>query len=132
MVDVTLSRKLTEKSKFGFGKYSDLKVREVLNMNHPNYIRWCYFNADKISFIDNILDEVKIPEDYRIEKPGKDPELGKKLEKKIFGRVSALDTLIFERVTKKRKRASLVAKVKRDIVAYSRSAMQGINQGHRY
>ena len=76
MGQVTLLRKLTEKSVFGFGKYNGLTIRQVLDLNHPQYLRWIYFNINEISFVDEILGEIKISENYRIKKPGANKELG--------------------------------------------------------
>ena len=131
MTDVTLLRKLADKSKFGYGKYSDLSVRDVLNLGHPNYIRWCYFNSDKISFLDSILDEVRIPEEYRIQKPGKNPELGEKLEEGIFGKFTGINRHIFDMQKQKRRKISLISNINRDKVNYNQGAMQRMNQGHK-
>jgi len=131
MVDITLLRKLTEKSKFGFGKYNNLAVREVLNLQHPQYIRWCYFNLDKISFIEDILNEVKIPKEYRIEKPGKNPELGKKLDEEVWNNMWGLTRHINEKVRRKERKRNLCRYNARDSLKYSKGAMQRINHGHR-
>lgn len=130
MTDVTLLRKLTEKSIFGFGKYADLAVRDVLNLRHPTYIRWCYFNLDKISFMDNILDEIKIPQDYRIEKPGKNKELGDKLEEEIFGRISHLFKYILHGTMQKQEKRYRLGGLCKDKLAFKRGVMQSKNQGH--
>jgi len=66
-------RILTKKSKLGFG-YQDIKelrIQDLLIANkHKELIR-IYFGLDKISFIDEILQEIGITEDMKIEKPGK-------------------------------------------------------------
>jgi hypothetical protein len=129
MVDVTLLRKLADKSKFGYGKYQTLSVRDVLNLGHPNYIRWCYFYSDKISFLDSILDEVKIPKEYRIEKPGRNPELGDKLEEEIMS--NARDKDEYYRMRQKQREINLMAEIHRDRVSYSKGNMERINHGHR-
>ena len=66
-------RKLTRKSRLGFG-YRDIKhitIQDILIMNkHKELIKF-YFGLGKINFTDDILEELGISEDMRIEKPGK-------------------------------------------------------------
>ena len=131
MVDVTLLRTLTEKSQLKFGKYADSTVKEVINSRHLGYLRWCYFNCSKISFIEDILEELKISENYRIEKPGKNLELGEKLDEEIWERMSGLIRHINEGVGKKEQKRKLARHNKRDSLKYTKSVMQRINHGHR-
>ena len=131
MVDVTLLRTLTEKSQLKFGKYADSTVREVINSQHPGYLRWCYFNCSKISFTEDILKEIKIPKEYCIDKPGKDPELGGKLDGEIWERMGGLIRHINEGVGKKEQKRKLARHNTRDSLKYTKSAMQRINHGHR-
>ena len=73
MSDVTLLRTLTRKSTLKFGKFHDLTVQNVLdsqNMKGRSLLRFYYFNSSKISFIDDLLDELNIPPEFRIPKPG--------------------------------------------------------------
>ena len=67
-MDVTLLRKLNRKSTLKFGMYGDNTVQELLTFKRYNYLRWVYFNQDKITFMDDILDELSITEHYRIKK----------------------------------------------------------------
>ena len=67
-------RKMSYKYKFDFGKYHGLTVQELLNLKHTRYLRWCYYNLDKISYVEEILVFLGIVEDYVIDKPGKDPD----------------------------------------------------------
>jgi hypothetical protein len=74
MSDVTLLRTLTRKSTLKFGQYYDLTVQNVLDSQHSrgkSLLRWYYFNSDRISFIDDLLDELNIIPEFRITKPGK-------------------------------------------------------------
>jgi len=64
-----LLRKMTEKSTMNFGKYSELTVRQVIDIN-TSYIVWSYYNSSKITFVDELLDEINISAEHRIEKPG--------------------------------------------------------------
>lgn len=66
-------RKLARKSRLGFG-YQDIKnitIQDILIMNKHKELIKIYFGLDKITFMDDILDELGIAEDMRIEKPGK-------------------------------------------------------------
>ena len=62
-------RTLTKKSKLNFGKHSELTVQRMLELHkHRELIKY-YFTKSPINFMDDILDELKITEEYRIEKP---------------------------------------------------------------
>ncbi len=66
-------RKLARKSRLGFG-YQDIKnitIQDILIMNKHKELIKIYYGLDKITFMDDILDELGIAEDMRIEKPGK-------------------------------------------------------------
>lgn len=66
-------RKLTRKARLGFG-YKEIKeitIQDILIMNKHKELIKIYFGLDKITFMDDILDELGIAEDMRIEKPGK-------------------------------------------------------------
>lgn len=75
-------RKLTRKSRLGFG-YQDIKnitIQDILIMNKHKELIKIYFGLDKITFMDDILDELGINEKMRIEKPGKIRDLDKRNE----------------------------------------------------
>ena len=66
-------RKLTRKSRLGFG-YRDIKhitIQDILIMNKHKELIKIYFGLGNINFKDDILEELGISEDMRIEKPGK-------------------------------------------------------------
>lgn len=66
-------RKLTRKSRLGFG-YRDIKhitIQDILIMNKHKELIKIYFGLGKINFTDDILEELGITEDMKIEKPGK-------------------------------------------------------------
>jgi hypothetical protein len=75
MSDVVLLRKLTRKSMMNFGKYYDLTVQEIIDLLKHKYLRWVYFNCSNIDFFEDVLDEIKIPLEFRIIKPSKKPIL---------------------------------------------------------
>ena len=71
-----LKRILTRKSILGFGNYDvrDLSIQMLLDLRKYNVLICAYYNLDKIGFTDDILDELGITPEYRIEKPGKSEE----------------------------------------------------------
>lgn len=76
-------RTLTKKSLMTFGKYHDWRLGDLINMGKQEYLIWCYYNLSMISFMPDILDELGITEEWRIEKPGIDEDLFFKLKKEI-------------------------------------------------
>jgi hypothetical protein len=80
-MDRVILRKLARKSTLNFGKYADYTVEQVLTQNTIDgmrYLTWVYYNSSNISFIDDILVQLGIIEENRINKPGK------VLDKKTF------------------------------------------------
>jgi len=71
----TLLRKLTWKSTLKFGRWPDATVQQLfdLGLKERSLLVWYYFNSSNITFMDEILDELKIDASIRIEKPSKDP-----------------------------------------------------------
>lgn len=76
MSNVVALRKLTLKSKINFGKYAEHTVGSLIEAN-PYYLVWLYYNADRISFVDEVMDMLiaRFPKFVWISKPGKEPEL---------------------------------------------------------
>jgi len=75
-------RKLARKSRLGFG-YQDIKhitIQDILIMNKHKELIKIYYGLDKITFMDDILEELGINEKLRIEKPGKIRDLAKRYE----------------------------------------------------
>lgn len=84
MNTITL-RKLTGKSTLNFGKYKDSTVDTLIGMKKNKNLVSIYFKLSKITFIDNILDQLGITEEYRIEKPGTNKTLFRKFAEENFG-----------------------------------------------
>jgi hypothetical protein len=81
--DSILLRTMTEKSVLTFGQYKGQTIEEILRLGKRHYIRYLYYNVEGISFTEDILRKIGIitgQYDNRISKPGKDPELGRKIE----------------------------------------------------
>lgn len=72
MADVTLLRTLTRKSKLKYGKGFDQTVSEML-IRDKMRLASDYFHLSAITFTDDVLDEIGIPAEMRIPKPGKMP-----------------------------------------------------------
>jgi hypothetical protein len=67
-------------------------VQNVLDSQHSrgkSLLRYYYFNSDRISFIDDLLDELNIPSEFRIAKPGK---VTSEEWKDINGQMNLLDS----------------------------------------
>ena len=65
-------RILTRKSFLSFGKYKDYRVQEMLDLRRNLDLISAYFKLTSINYQEDILIELKITKEYRIEKPGKD------------------------------------------------------------
>ena len=74
---------MARKSEFTFGKWELYTVQQVLDLKGYRSLRWYYYNCSMVSFLPDILDELWITEEWRIEKPGTDPEKGNQLEDNI-------------------------------------------------
>jgi len=83
-------RKLTRKSFIGFGQYKYKTVDQVMALGKVVDIIDIYFNLSHITFFDDILDELKITQDWRIEKPGTDKELGFAFKRAVYPEVTRL------------------------------------------
>lgn len=64
-------RKLTRKSTLKVGKHKDLTVQRVLDLGKKKDLVYLYFNTSNMTFMDDILDELRITEEFRISKPSK-------------------------------------------------------------
>tara|TARA_R110000851_G_scaffold45193_3_gene110888 strand:+ start:428 stop:775 length:348 start_codon:yes stop_codon:yes gene_type:complete len=67
-------RILTRKSKLGFGKWKDYTVQELLNLKKYMVLISPYYKLTSINYIEDILVELKITEQYRIKKPSSNKE----------------------------------------------------------
>lgn len=129
-MDYTLLRKLTRKSILGFGKYTDLRVSDMLALRRTRELRWIYYNCSKLTFMDDILDEILIHESYRITKPGKDSDLHLELNAHINESPDKLRSIINNNKTKKKEKRERASKHARDRIYYSKGSMARRNQGH--
>ena len=70
-----LLRKLTKKSTLKFGKFKDCTVEHLFGMKKQIELTSIYFKLSTITFSDDILEELGITKEFRIEKPSKNLEL---------------------------------------------------------
>mgnify|MGYP000073549205 CR=1 FL=1 len=68
-------RVLTRKTKLRFGKWKDYTVQELLDLRRQKSLISPYYKLTSINYTEDILNELKITKDYRIEKPGSDREM---------------------------------------------------------
>jgi ABC-type xylose transport system substrate-binding protein len=68
-------RILTLKSKLGFGKYENITIDDIIKLQKDDYLRWVYYNYEFIDFMPEILDSIKISNEFRLVKPSKNPEM---------------------------------------------------------
>lgn len=128
-----LLRKLSFKSKIGFGKYTDLTVQEIIDMERSSYLRAIYYNMEGISFTDDVLKKLRIitdKYDYTIPKPGKNPEYGEEVFNKLF---NSLNFKIKSHLGKRLRGDVLKQTInnhKYDEKTYSKGNLTRINQGH--
>lgn len=139
-----LLRTLARKSVLDFGKYEGRSVQQVIDLKNTRMLRWYYYNCSMISFLPDILDELGITEEWRIPKPGKDPEKGKALDKKKDQRIAEFRKRAYEEKNaeelcniarhkakeKKMRHAKLNDFLRDDSVEFSKGNMAWKNQGH--
>lgn len=133
-------RTMAMKSVFDSGKYKDLSVVQLLSLNHHTYIRYCYYTYDKISFTEDVLNQVNITPEFRITKPGKDLEIFDKfkqhmilIRQDIVANMDDIDRI--KKYSKKRSRSKkmkAVISINKSISSdhfNKKSVLQGKNHG---
>lgn len=66
---------MTRNSKMAFGKYKEKTVQEMLDLRRNLDLISAYYKLTSINYQDDILNELKITEEYRIEKPSKNLDM---------------------------------------------------------
>jgi hypothetical protein len=130
ITDTPLLRKLARKSIINFGKYNGWTVQKILEIHKKGYLRWVYYNLDGITFLDEILKEIGII-DHTIQKPGKDPEYGDKINQEKFDGIKSDD--VKSRINKDVKMDDLRKRIafdNQDRRTYSKSKLQNRNHGN--
>lgn len=137
-MDVPLLRILTWKSVIGFGQYKYMKIKDIYDLHHTQYLRYIYYNIAGISFIDEILEAIGIialPSiDYRINKPGTDHEKQLLLDKhkfyqKVYVMGNATHAINNNKLGSKLLRKRTICE---ENILFSKGNLQRKNQGHKY
>ena len=110
-----LLRKLTRKSTLNFGKFKDYTVEHLFGMKKQIELTSIYFKLSTITFTDDILNELGIDEEYRIEKPSKNVELYKDFMMMKYG--------------KKQKPNKNLQRMRKETVSYRKDFLQSLNHG---
>lgn len=115
-MDIVRLRTMAEKSTFDFGRYEGVSVGQVLGLD-KSYIAYVYYHYANISFLPEILEQVGITEDLRLNKPAKDVELMKKYNRRMYGkRLSAVKEYLAENNIVDTSQKNLVDYVARKVV----------------
>ena len=109
-------RTLTRKSKLGFGKWKDYTVQELLDLKKHKVLISPYFKITSINYIEEVLNELKITEKYRIKKPSSNKEM-------YYPFLNENGYNIIET-------GMGADKLKKQTKAFSKSYLQSKNQGH--
>ena len=144
-MDVVKLRKLAHKSVWTYGKYNGYTVANILITNKI-YLLWAYYNLEKISFIDEILDDfAKSYNNFKlIDKPGKDPDYYKSIKKVSyddFTKQQLLNKMTANRINGKQHSEALITAYRkaksREAHSFrkeylSKESLQAINHGKSY
>lgn len=123
-------RGCTRKSILGFGRHPDLTVGDILKVE-PDYIAWVYFNADKVTFSSDILEELNITN--RIDKPGTDREAFYEWRKAKYAGMTDLQRMnaARQRQLGKKRMIKAINSAYRRSAPMSKGELQAANHGHR-
>ena len=128
MGEVVLLRKLTEKSKIGFGDYKDYTVQNLMDLHKAYILRGYYYTLSKISYSDSVLESLMIA-DMQIDKPGTDKESYKFIKEYFNGlrpiRLIELSNKRYKKAAKKR-----LEKIARDS-KFTKGSLERWNHGHK-
>lgn len=135
---VTTLRKLTKKSRIGFGKHADLTVQQLLDLHEGPYLVWMYYCCAEIDFFPDVLDSIYIKEENRIKKPGKIPleEFQKIMSRRVRNFIAhsenpAITGRNLKVYRKRRKKGQEIRRGREENQIYNKKAMQMRNQGHK-
>lgn len=121
-------RKLTEKSILGFGKYTDLTVGNLLALGRTRELRWIYYHCSMITFMDDILDKISCYPEYRIKKPGVNPDMHNILNARFDENITGITKNIVDSTRRKKLRMEIAQFKKRDNLYFTKGNMQRRNQ----
>jgi hypothetical protein len=82
-------RKLTFKSFIGFGNLKDHRVSDCIRRGKAIALTYIYFNLSHITFMDDVLEALKITPEWQINKPGVDKERGREFRETVYPDIMA-------------------------------------------
>lgn len=100
-------RKMTLKSRVGFGFYADMTVERVIKHGHLLDLCYMYFTLSHITFFDDVLDLLGITDEWRIQKPGVDKDKGNNFAFAVHPELQALSREKFYSKIARRSRKTL-------------------------
>ena len=128
-MDVIRLRVLTKKSKIGWGKFANNTVREMIEGRHFNELLWLYYHIQWLTYTDELLDELKIFKEFRIQKPGINPDMHqKRIVNFLNFATDGKGALIM--YNRKLKKARFNLKMMEDKEVLSKQKLQAYNHGH--
>ena len=74
-------RIMTRKSKLKFGKWAEMTVQQMLDLNKGYKLVAYYYCYSSVNYIENVLTELRITNEFRIPKPSKDIVMYRKFQK---------------------------------------------------
>lgn len=122
-------RGCTRKSILGFGNYADLPVGEILKVDKI-YVAWVYYNIEKVTFSEDILQELGIVE--RIDKPGVDRKAFYRWKDALYADIpeDKKDLAYLAKWRGRKKAACANMRRVEKATSYSKAALQANNHGH--
>lgn len=114
---IPLLRTLTLKSCFTQGKHQNVTIGRLIEIGQKKYISGCYFFIQNITYVEEILTQLGITDEYRIEKPGIDKAMAA-----VFFKEN-MPTINKKWKKAKKTRSSLAQTM-------TKGSMQRINHGH--
>jgi len=130
-MDIIRLRTMARKSVFDLGKFEGLSIQQILTLGHGYYVRFVYFKYDKISFQEDILEEVGITKEFRIEKPGHDLEMLEKCKTHFYSLESkGIEGVKNYSIKQKKKRIKLHNLQRRINTCSSKYRLKAKNEGN--
>lgn len=123
-----LYRIMADKSRLGFGKYSDMTVRDVIKIDPP-YLAWAYYCLANVSLKPEILEELGLEP---IAKPGTDEARLKAWKRKRSEGYTEEERLHgYYKIYRKQRSKAIGGYLRvRNATSFSKAQLQAINHGH--
>jgi len=129
-MDTIRLRTMTYKSILIGGKFDGMTIHQMISLGRFRYLRYTYFKYSALTFIDEILDLINIPKEYRIKKPGSNIELNKELNAKYDEMANGKKNPTSHSIVEKQFKTKKNNRIRREKIYFSKGSMQSRNQGH--